>query len=144
MRKIVKWTAMLAAAGCATAALEPVDGAAARKLAGFERTGDVSACIGLRSISEISAVDERTLLIRSGVNNYYVSDLKTDCNGATRGSTRFEFSTSQSQLCRNEIIRIVDNGGGFQVGSCGMGSFEKLRKKEPSPDAIDESAPPTE
>lgn len=117
-------------AGCASTVEEPVDDAAAEKLAGFERTGDITTCLSVSRISTITAVDERTLLIKAGVDDYYVSDLETDCNGATRNSTRFEYSTSAAQLCRNEIIRIVDNGQGFLVGSCGMGSFEKLRRKE--------------
>lgn len=119
------------AAGCATTAAEPVNKSAAEKLAQYERTGEIKTCLTTTQISSITAVDERTLLIRSGVNDYYVSDLSSDCNGATRGSNRFEYSTSTAQLCRNEIIRIVDNTGGFLTGSCGMGSFEKLMKKAP-------------
>ena len=121
---------LLWATGCASTVAEPVDEDAAEKLAQFERTGEVTSCLNVRQISNITAVDERTLLIETGVNDYYVSDLSSDCNGATRPSTRFEYSTSTAQLCRNEIIRIIDSGGRFLVGSCGMGSFEKLRKKE--------------
>jgi hypothetical protein len=121
---------LLWATGCASTGAEPVDEDAAEKLAQFERTGEVTSCLNVRQISNITAVDERTLLIQSGVNDYYVSDLESDCNGATRSSTRFEYSTSTAQLCRNEIIRIVDSGGKFLVGSCGMGSFERLKKRE--------------
>lgn len=119
-------------AGCATAGAEPVNESAAAKLAEYDRTGDVTSCLNVTQIASIEAVDEKTLLIRSGVNNYYVSDLSSRCNGATRGSTRFEYTTSTPQLCRNQILRIVDNGGGFLTGSCGMGSFEKLTKKPPA------------
>ncbi len=115
--------------GCATAGAEPVNESAAAKLAEFDRTGEVTSCLNVTQVASIEAVDEKTLLIRSGVSNYYVSDLSSRCSGATRGSTRFEYTTSTSQLCRNQIVRIVDNGGGFMVGSCGMGSFEKLTKK---------------
>jgi hypothetical protein len=129
MRKIGFWTGLVFIAGCATTNAEPVNEAAAEKLAQYERTGDMTTCLGVRQISSITAVDERTLLVQTGVNDYYVSDLKSDCNGATRNSTRFEYSTSTGQLCRGEIIRIVDNGAGFLTGSCGMGSFERLAKK---------------
>ncbi len=117
------------ATGCATGASNPVDEAAAAKLAEYDRTGEMTTCLNITQIASIKAVDEKTLLIRSGVNDYYVSDLPGRCNGATRNSTRFEYTTSTSQLCRNEIIRIVDNSQGFLAGSCGMGSFEKLAKK---------------
>ncbi len=132
MRNLSLWTGLAFAAGCATTNAEPVNEAAAEKLAQFDRTGETTSCLNVTQIADITAVDERTLLIRSGANTYYVSDLKSDCNGATRNSTRFEYSTSTSQLCRNEIIRVVDNGGGFLTGSCGMGSFEKLVKKAPA------------
>jgi hypothetical protein len=120
------------AAGCATAASEPVDEAAAEKLAEFARTGQTTTCLSVARISEIRAVDEKTLLIRSGVNEYYVSDLPSRCNGVTRNSTRIEYTTSTADLCRGEILRIVDNSAGFLTGSCGMGSFEKLAPKPPA------------
>jgi hypothetical protein len=132
MRNGVLLIGLLWAAGCASTVAEPINEEAAEKLASFERTGEVTTCLSVSRITSITAVDERTLLIRSGVNDYYVSDLSGDCNGATRGSNRFEYSTSTSQLCRNEIIRVVDNTGGFLAGSCGMGSFEKLAKKTPA------------
>lgn len=119
------------AAGCAAANAERINESAAAKLAEYDRTGDVTSCMNLRQISSIEAVDESTLLIKSGVNDYYVSDIKGRCGGATSGFNRFEYTTSTGQLCRNEIIRIVDNSTGFLTGSCGMGSFEKLTKKAP-------------
>lgn len=119
------------AAGCATSSAERVNEGAAAKLAEYERTGEVTSCMNVRQIASIEAVDEKTLLIRSGVNDYYVSDIKGRCSGATSTFNRFEYTTSTAQLCRNEIITIVDNTTGFLTGSCGMGSFEKLAKKAP-------------
>lgn len=120
------------AAGCATSSAERINDSAAAKLAEYDRTGEVTSCMNLRQISTMDAVDERTLLIKTGVSDYYVSDLKGRCSGATSSFNRFEYSTSSSQLCQNEIIRIVDNSTGFLTGSCGMGSFEKLAKKAPA------------
>ena len=120
---------LLWAGGCATSGAEPVDEAAAAILAAHNRTGEVTSCLNVRNISSIAAVDEKTLLIRTGVSDYYVSDLSSRCNGATSAFNRFEYETSIAQLCRNQIIRIVDNGTGFVAGACGMGSFEKLEKK---------------
>ena len=132
--------ALVWVAGCATSYAERVNKGAAAVLDQYERTGDVRSCIGLRQIDSIDAVDENTLLIKSGVNDYYVNDVKGRCNGATRNSTRFEYTTSLNQLCRNDILKIVDNGGGFMVGSCGVGSFEKLEKKaEPEAEAGESS-----
>jgi len=117
------------AAGCATSSAEKINESAAAVLAEHERTGEVVSCLSVRQISSIEAVDEKTLLIRSGVSNYYVSDLMSRCSGATSTFNRFEYTTPTGQLCRNEIIRIVDNTANILAGSCGMGSFEKLEKK---------------
>ena len=120
--------------GCATAASERVNKAAAEKLDSFERTGEVVSCIRLARGNSITPVTESTFLIRVGVNNYYVNEVSGRCRGATRSSTRLQYTTSLSQLCRNEIIRVVDNSAGFQTGACGLGSFEKLAKKAPPND----------
>lgn len=119
----------LAAAGCATTTAEPVNEGAAARLAGLNRTGDKQACLNLTLINEMTAVDEKTLLIRSGANNWYVSDLARRCNGVVSRGNRIQYTTSLSQLCRNDILRIVDNANGFLAGSCGMGSFERLEPK---------------
>jgi len=131
IRKLLLVGAMWAA-GCATTGAEPVNQAAAEILAGHERTGDVVTCLNVRQISTITAVDEKTLLVRAGVNDYYVSDLKSRCNGVANRFTRIEYTTSTGQLCRGEILRIVENSGNFLTGSCGMGSFERLVKKPPA------------
>lgn len=122
---------MLAAllAGCATTTSEPVNDGAAKRLAGLQRTGEKQTCLSLAVINEITAVDEKTLLIRSGANNWYVSDLGSRCRGVVNQGNRIEYTTSLSQLCRNDILRIVDNANGFLTGSCGMGSFERLAPK---------------
>lgn len=122
-------TAAALLAGCATTASSPVNEGAAARLASLERTGEVKTCLGIPQINEITAVDEKTLLIRAGADTWYVSDLKTRCRGVVSRGNRIEYTTSLSQLCRNDILRIVDNGGGFQTGSCGMGSFERLAGK---------------
>ncbi len=130
MMKTTLLVALVWAAGCATTYAESVNERAAGILEQHDRTGEVKSCLSLRQISSIDAIDENTLLIKTGVNDYYVNDLTSRCNGATRNSTRFEYSTSIGQLCRNDILKVVDNGGGFLIGSCGVGSFEKLEKKE--------------
>lgn len=116
-------------AGCATATSEPVNESAAARLASLKRTGVKQTCLSIPLMNEITAVDEKTLLIRSGADNWYVSDLATRCRGVVSRGNRIEYTTSLPQLCRNDILRIVDNTNGFLVGSCGMGSFERLAEK---------------
>ncbi len=122
-------TALLAA--CATAGSGYVmSDEVAAKLAEFEKTGEVKNCLQLRTIDQIRPLDERNFLIETGVNDYYLAELSSSCSGAASSFNRLQYTTSLSSLCRNEIIRVVDNTNGFTVGSCGMSDFQKLEKIE--------------
>lgn len=121
--------AMIASAACATSSSDPVNDSAAARLAGFDRTGDKDSCLSLARLSELVPVDESTLLVRAGVNTWYVSDLPRRCRGVVSRGNRIEYTTSLTQLCRGDILRIVDNAAGFLAGSCAMGAFERLEPK---------------
>lgn len=123
--------AVLTVAGCATAgdnSAEISDRAAAR-LAEFERTGDVETCLNVSRITQMTALDERHLLVRSGVNDYYLNEISGRCANADRISYRLQYTVSAGQLCRNDIVQVVDNSSGIIAGSCGLSGFEKLEKK---------------
>ncbi len=122
-------TALLAACATAGSSYEMSDEVAA-KLAEFEKTGEVANCLPLRSIDQIRPLDERTFLIETGVNDYYLAELRSSCNGADSSFNRLQYETSLSSLCQNEIIRVIDNSTGFTVGSCGMSDFQKLKMIE--------------
>lgn len=125
--------ALIAFAGCASGPREEeVNKSAAKTLAKYERTGEKTTCLSITQISQIRPVTESTFLVKVRAGDYYVNDISGRCNGATRRATRIEYTTSLNQLCSNEIIRIVDNTTGFQVGGCGLGSFEKLKEKSPA------------
>ena len=119
----------LAAGGCASVEREAITPEAQERLAAFERTGEVRNCIGVNRIDRIEPLDERHFLIRVGLNDYYLNEVPGRCGGAGRFNNRIQYVTSISQLCRNEIITIVDNATGFITGSCGLGGFERLVEK---------------
>ena len=125
IRTIMTTGAVFLALGCASSAADRVDDKAAAKLASMVPTGKTADCLSLRAIDDITAVDEETFLVRAGAR-YYVSRTGSRCAGATRSFNRIEHRTTQAQLCRNEIISIVDNQTGMLNGSCSMGSFEEL------------------
>lgn len=116
-------------AGCASVERAEISPEAEERLADFERTGEMRTCLNLRAISQIDPLDERHFLVRVGLNDYYLNEISGRCSGAGRFNNRIQYTTSISQLCRNEIITIVDNTTGFTVGSCGLGSFERLIEK---------------
>jgi hypothetical protein len=117
-------------AACATGSSYEMSEETAAKLAGFEKTGDVRNCLPLRTIDQIKALDERNFLIKAGANDYYLAELSSSCGSADDSFTRLQYETSQSSLCRGEIIRVVDNTTNITVGSCGMSDFQKLEKLE--------------
>ncbi len=117
----------IAAVGCASAkpAGEMSEKVAA-KLAGFEATGEKISCLNTTQIRSIDALDDWRFLVRASGGGYYMNETSGRCSGASRSGNRLQYTISTSQLCRNQIITVVDNSTGFTVGSCGLGSFEKL------------------
>ncbi len=130
--------AAFAGAACASGGAYEMSEDVSARLAEFERTGDYQTCLGLRQINQIKPLDERTFLVRVGVNDYYLNQTTSSCRGADSTFNRLQYTTSLSQLCRNEIISIVDNTTGFTTGSCGLGSFERLEKKVDDADDAEE------
>jgi len=134
MRTILLIGAAALAASCATGGerTERVNKAAAETLAKYEPTGEKERCISTSRIDQMTAVDEKTLLFRLGVNDYYVNKVRGRCNGATFSSNRFQYKVTGSQLCSIDIIDVVDTSG-FTTGACSLGEFEELAlKQEPA------------
>lgn len=100
----------------------------------FDRTGETVSCISARS-TDITPVDESTLLVRSG-GAYYANVLQGKCSRIDDNFTRIELKLFSNQLCSGEIIKVVHQSNGTFLSSCSLGEFEKLRKKSP-----DQAAP---
>lgn len=98
----------------------------------FDRTGETVKCVDMRS-TDISAIDEDTLLFRVGAGDYYVNETKGTCNDADSAFSRFDITLFGTRICSGEIIKIVDRSSGIFQGACSLGDFEKLAKK-PAPD----------
>lgn len=103
--------------------------AAAGKLAKFERTGETQSCLRLRRIDHIKPLDERHFLVEAGTE-YYLNTTNSKCSGADGINHRLQYRTTQAQLCRLEIVSVVDNSSGVTVGSCALGDFERLTEKK--------------
>ncbi len=121
--------ASFAGAACASNSSYEMSEEVSTRLAEFDRTGDYQTCLGIRRINQIYPLDERNFLVRVGVSQYYLNKVSGKCSGADNSFNRIQYTTSISQLCRNEIISVVDNTTGFFVGSCSLGDFERLENK---------------
>jgi len=93
----------------------------------FDRTGEKVSCISARA-TDITPVNESTLLVRAG-GDYYVNDLRNQCNGIDDRFTRIELKLFTGQLCNGEIVKVVQQSGGAFRGSCSLGDFELLKRK---------------
>ena len=101
----------------------------AETLEKYERTGEFENCLSLRSIRSMTALDDEHFLVRVGGGRYYLNETRR-CSGASRFGNRIQYTIrGVSQLCKNEIITIVDNSTGITVGSCGLNAFERLEEK---------------
>ncbi|MEM8770730.1 MAG: DUF6491 family protein [Pseudomonadota bacterium] len=130
MRAIMTVMAATAIAACATERDSEVSEKAAAELAKYEATGETRACLQLRAIDSIKAIDDRHLLIEMRSGDLYLNKTNGRCTGATDIGTRLQYQTSLSQLCQNEIVRVVDNLTGIERGGCGLNEFEAVQEKE--------------
>jgi hypothetical protein len=125
--------AIAASAGCATAPKDELSPEAAAELAKFERTGEMQSCVSIANLNQIKPLSDKLFLVRVGVNDYYLNEVSGRCSGASSSFSHLQYTTSLTQLCRNEIIHVVDTSTGMHLGACGLGSFEKLKQKPPEP-----------
>lgn len=98
------------------------------KLSQYERTGESKACLPLRRIKDTKVIDDGTLLIEVSGGEMYLNELRGRCIGL-KSEERFVHQSSLSQMCRGDIIRVLDSFGN-ERGGCGLGNFEKLSKIE--------------
>lgn len=120
----------LAACVSANAGDYEISERAAERLAEFETTGETESCLSLSRIRSLVALDDHHFLVRATGSEYYLNKPSGRCNGAGRPGNRIQYTVHGNQLCRNQIVTIVENSNGFTVGSCGLNSFEKLEKVE--------------
>ncbi len=122
----------LAAAGCTTAigGRDEISEKVAARLAQFERTGEMESCLSPTRIRSMTALDDYRFLVTTSGGGTYLNEVSGRCSGAGDFGNRIQYELVGGQLCRNQIIRIVDNTNGFTVGSCGLSSFEKLAEVE--------------
>ncbi|MGY6533120.1 hypothetical protein [Glycocaulis sp.] len=118
--------AMLLGAGPALAQ-EPSERAAER-LAQYQETGETRSCVSLSRVSSIVPLDDNHFLFEMRGGDVYLNRVSGGCNQASSSFTRIEYRVSGSQLCRNDIINVVDNSSGLWSGSCGLREFIGLER----------------
>ena len=82
-------------------------------------------CIPLHRIRGTKVLDDRTILFEMSGNQTLVNHLPRRCPGLGFEKS-FGYQTSMSQLCSQDIIRVLTHVGGRldRGASCGLGKFE--------------------
>ena len=76
--------------------------------------GDVQMCVPLRQIDDSRVIDDKTILLRMVVGAQYLRiDLAHECFGLKMADS-FMSATSISQLCKQDILRVVQEPVGSQ------------------------------
>lgn len=124
---VIAATALVSACAAGGSADEdPADTGLEAALAGFERTGEVRNCVNTRRIEAIDPIDETHWLVEMRNGETYLNVVRGGCHDAESPFTRLQYSLTGSQLCRGEIIRVIDNSSDFLRGSCSLGEYELL------------------
>jgi hypothetical protein len=129
MKAILATCGVLFAAGAAFAGdARVVSAKGAEILAKYKPTGETERCLPMRQIDSMKFIEDSIIMVKTHSDKVYFNQVSNDCNGA-RANQRIEYSTTIPSLCRNEIIRVVDNGSGILMGSCSLGDFERVEKR---------------
>jgi hypothetical protein len=93
--------------------------------------GEPQACVQISQIRSTRVIDDQTIDFQMRSGRILRNTLPNRCPGL--GFERaFSYRTSIPQLCNVDIITVVVQGGGPQIGaSCGLGMFVPVK---PAPD----------
>lgn len=84
--------------------------------------GPPQRCLPRYGRADQQIVDRGTILYRQGRNLLYRNDPVGGCNGLDPTRTLLTISHN-GDLCRGDIIRVLDQSSGAVVGSCAFGDF---------------------
>ena len=104
---------------------------AAPQLPAQASVAEARTCLFVSQIRETKVVDGQTIDFRLRDGSVWRNRLPLRCPGLNY-ERAFSYTTSISQLCNVDIIRIIVQGNSSLVGmSCGLGKFERLPPKPP-------------
>ena len=127
--------APLALASCATSDPGPVGEAAMnpKQLALLEenlagkQAGEPVSCISNFGSNQLIKVSDDTILYRVSSRLVYRNDLRSSCPGLARDTDILVTQVYGSQICRGDIIRLVDRTSGIGGAACSYGAFTPYR-----------------
>jgi hypothetical protein len=79
-----------------------------------------------------SSVHNTTILFRANSKLVWKNDMN-NCPSLREDAILLTQSYGSSQLCRGDIVRLIDRTGGFERGACTFGDFVPYRKPDQAP-----------
>lgn len=123
--------ALIATSAIATAEKDSYSAKSSEKLAkalAGRTAGPPVSCIGNSRGSQMTVVDDNTILFKEG-GTVYVQKPQGGCHGLGNGYyTLVTRIAGSSRLCRGQIGDLVDRTSGFSYGSCVFSDFVPYRK----------------
>ena len=96
-------------------------------LEGYKATGKMKTCVSTTRVSSTRIIDDDTILFKMRGKKVYLNRLLHSCHGL-KISGGFSYKLSTSQLCRGEIITVLETVA--PSASCALGKFERLEAIE--------------
>lgn len=103
----------------------------------YVETGETRSCLRLRSFRQTRVIDDRTIFFDAFGPYGYLNTLNTSCPNLAF-EERFAYNvTGGNSVCQGEIITVLDSFG-RQWGSCALGPFLQLKKRDKDPTSTHE------
>jgi hypothetical protein len=117
----------VSASACAASAMTEPRTPKAEKTLQRELAGKVAgapvSCVPPFRTGDMTIVDDNTVLFRASRNRVYRNDPPGGCSPMSWGGYALVTRSISAQLCRGDIVQIVDVGSGQIAGSCALGDF---------------------
>ena len=89
--------------------------------------GTPTDCVSISSVDGPQIIDSRTILYRQSGKTLWRNDLESECRSLAPMNTMI-LEVHGSQICRNDLFRVLEPGTSIPSGYCRMGKFTPYRK----------------
>lgn len=131
MKRILPISLLAAAAACTPAvpvALSPSQQAQLGEALAGRSAGPAIACVNQRHLRGNRSIGEAAVLFEGVGSTVYVNRPPGGCPLLNLGRTLVT-RTIGTQLCRGDIVSVVDMTSGMHLGSCALGEFTPYRRQ---------------
>jgi hypothetical protein len=134
MKNIIALAAFALAAGCVAQSAEETaemqadsEAKLAAELRGYEQSGPALSCVNQRDLGGNRSVGEDAIIFGGRGSTLYVNRPAGGCPELDFGRA-LVVRTTGSQLCRGEIVTVLDPVSGMEFGGCGLGEFTPYKR----------------